>query len=67
MLNILTDPLIRMNVVGSVYPASLPETYAALMDDKVDSFPALRAPSASRLARISGAVGCNGNAPSRAG
>ena len=42
MINILTDPLIRMNVAGSTYPASLPETYAALMDDKVDTFPALR-------------------------
>ena len=42
MLNILTDPLIRMNVAGSTYPASLPETYAALMDNKVDTFPALR-------------------------
>ncbi len=42
MLNILTDSLIRINVAGSTYPASLPETYAALMDDKVDAFPALR-------------------------
>ncbi len=42
MFNILTDPLIRINVAGNTYPAPLPETYAALMDDKVDSFPALR-------------------------
>ena len=42
MLNILTDLLIQINVAGSTYPASLPETYAALMDDKVDAFPALR-------------------------
>ncbi len=42
MLNILTDPLIRINVAGSTYPASLPETYAALIDDKIDAFPALR-------------------------
>ena len=42
MLNALIDPVIRMNVAGSTYPASLPETYAALMDDKVDAFPALR-------------------------
>ena len=63
MLNILTDPLIRINVTGSTYPAPLPETYAALIDDKVDAFPALPAPSASRLARLSGAVGCHGDAP----
>ena len=31
MLNILTDSLIRINVAGSTYPASLPETYAALL------------------------------------
>ena len=42
MLNILTDPLIRINAAGSTYPASLPETYAALIDDKIDAFPALR-------------------------
>lgn len=42
MFNILTDSLIRINVAGSTYPTSLPETYAALMDDKVDAFPALR-------------------------
>ena len=45
MLNTLSeeicDPLIRMNVAGSPYLASLPETYAALIDDKVDAFPAL--------------------------
>jgi CRISPR system Cascade subunit CasA len=42
MFNILTDPLIRINVAGSTYPASLPATYTALIDDKVDAFPALR-------------------------
>ena len=43
MLNILTDPLIRMDVSdGSRVKASLPEVYAALMTDRVEAFPALR-------------------------
>ena len=43
MLNILTDPLIRMDVSdGSRVEASLPEVYAALMEDHVEAFPALR-------------------------
>ena len=42
MLNILTDPLIRIDAAGRTDRASLPETYAALIDDKVDTFPALR-------------------------
>ncbi len=43
MLNILTEPLIRIAQTGG--PAecmSLPQVYAALMADKVDAFPALR-------------------------
>ena len=43
MLNILTEPLISFNQTGGGRAqASLPEVYAALMDDRVDSFPALR-------------------------
>ena len=43
MLNILTEPLIRMDTSGgSRVEASLPEVYAALMADQVDAFPALR-------------------------
>ena len=41
MLNILTEPVIRMDT-GSGIPASLPEVYAALMADQVNAFPALR-------------------------
>lgn len=43
MLNILTEPLIRIAQTGG--PAeflSLPQVYAALMADEVDAFPALR-------------------------
>ena len=43
MLNILTEPVIRMDTAaGSGIPASLPEVYAALMADEVNAFPALR-------------------------
>ena len=43
MNNLLIDPLIRIDTGnGSPEAASLPEVYAALMRDKVDSFPALR-------------------------
>ena len=43
MFNVLTDRLIRMNTAdGQATPASLPETYATLMADEVDAFPALR-------------------------
>ena len=42
MLNILTEPLIRMNTGGGRMKASLPEVYAALMADEVEAFPALR-------------------------
>ena len=43
MYNLLTEELVRFNHSdGSRCPASLPEVYAALMADKVDSFPALR-------------------------
>lgn len=42
-LNILTEPVIRMDTFsGSCVEASLPEMYAALMADEVDAFPALR-------------------------
>ena len=42
MLNILTEPLIRAAVGGGPRQMSLPEIYAALMADEVESFPALR-------------------------
>ena len=43
MLNMLTEPLIRMaTAADGTYPASLPEVYAALMVDEVEAFPALR-------------------------
>ena len=42
MYNILTDDIIRFGAGGEIKPASLPETYAALMRDEVGSFPALR-------------------------
>ena len=43
MLNILTEPVIRMDTAaGPGIPASLPEVYAALMADQVNAFPALR-------------------------
>ena len=67
MLNILTDSLIRINVAGSTYPASLPETYAALMDDKVDAFPALRPHQRHAWHAFLVQLGVNGDAPGRAG
>ena len=43
MFNILTDRLIRFKTDdNSIFEASLPEVYAALMNDVVASFPALR-------------------------
>ena len=42
MFNILTEPLIRMTTADGTRWASLPEVYAALMTDEVESFPALR-------------------------
>ena len=43
MLNILCDRLIRMRKTDNTMSAvSLPEVYAALMADDIDSFPALR-------------------------
>ena len=42
MLNILTEPVIRMDTATGRRSASLPEVYAALMADKVVAFPALR-------------------------
>ena len=42
MYNILTDDIIRFGAGGEIKPASLPETYAALMRDEVESFPSLR-------------------------
>ena len=43
MINILTEPVIRMDKsAGSRVEASLPEIYAALIADEADAFPALR-------------------------
>lgn len=42
MLNILTEPVIRMDTAAGRRTASLPEVYAALMADDVRAFPALR-------------------------
>ena len=42
MLNILTEPLIRISTADETRWASLPEVYAALIADNVEAFPALR-------------------------
>ena len=42
MLNLLTKRLININADGQTHAATLPEVYAKLMADEVDSFPALR-------------------------
>lgn len=43
MLNILTEPIIRAAPTGgAAVSVSLPETYALLMADRVEAFPALR-------------------------
>ena len=41
-LNLLTEPLIRYDASGKRTMASLPDVFAALMDDNVTAFPALR-------------------------
>ena len=70
MLNILTEPVIRLDLSGGVRKdANLPEVFAAvvsdkaLVSDKVVSFPA----PASRVARLPGPVGGDGHAPGRWG
>lgn len=42
MHNLMTDPLIRARIDGSDRALSLPELYAAMAADRVESFPALR-------------------------
>lgn len=42
MLNLLTDPIFCADLKGDRKDLSLPETYAALVADRVDYFPALR-------------------------
>ena len=42
MLNILTEPLIRIATPAGAHQAPLPDVYAALMADDVEAFPALR-------------------------
>ena len=42
MFNILTESHIRMDTTDGVRAGSLPEVYAALMADEVDTFPVLR-------------------------
>lgn len=40
--NLLTEPLIRVQIGGSVRRLSLPDLFAAMMADQVEGFPALR-------------------------
>ena len=42
MLNILTEPLIRISTAHGTRLASLPDVYAALAADEVEAFPSLR-------------------------
>lgn len=42
MLNVSTEPLIRIATVAGTHQASLPQVYAALVADEVEAFPALR-------------------------
>lgn len=42
MFNLLTEPIIRIEMAGATRTASLPEVYAALTLDEIDAFPALR-------------------------
>ena len=42
MLNILTEPLVRISAAQGARLASLPEVYASLVADEVEAFPALR-------------------------
>jgi CRISPR system Cascade subunit CasA len=42
-MNLLTDQLIRIETPDGRHNCSLPEVYAALVADKIDCFPALRA------------------------
>ncbi len=42
MFNIITERFVRIRVVDGVRSASLPEVFAALMTDEVETFPALR-------------------------
>ncbi len=42
MLNILTEPLIRVATASETRLSTLPEVYAALIADAVETFPALR-------------------------
>ena len=51
MHNLLTEKLIRYrHSSGKVREAALPEVYAALMADEVETFPALRPHQTPRLA-----------------
>ncbi len=42
MLNVLTEPLIRVSTAKGTRLVSVPDVYAALMADEVEAFPALR-------------------------
>ena len=42
MLNLLIEPLLQIDTSESARKLSLPEVYAALVSDEVDTFPALR-------------------------
>ena len=42
MLNLLTEPLFRLATIDGIHKGTLPDVYAALMTNKVETFPALR-------------------------
>lgn len=60
--NLLTEPLIRFETPDGLERGSLPEVYAALMADRVESFPALRAhqePAWHMFLAQLGAIACH--------
>ena len=60
--NLLTEPLIRFETSDGLERGSLPEVYAALMADRVESFPALRAhqePAWHMFLAQLGAIACH--------
>lgn len=60
--NLLTEPLIRFETCDGLERGSLPEVYAALMADRVECFPALRAhqePAWHMFLAQLGAIACH--------
>ena len=53
MFNIITERFVRMTVADGVRSASLPEVFAALMTNEVETFPALRPVLSSYGTRVS--------------